>query len=153
MHGSIRAIVLCLAAGCGGSSAVTIPPPPPMLPGSSVADTDGEGDVHGASGPEARGTLDSRHVVRGIQARMPAIKRCYQSQLRRNPSLRGKLTVELAIEERGRVAAARALENTTGSPAVADCVMVVLQKLHIDPGPEGGTVRFKYPFIFHPMGS
>lgn len=106
---------------------------------------DGGGDIGGS------GDFDSSIVVRQIRARLRAIQRCYETELRRNPSLQGKVTVQFTIVERGTVSAARATENTTGSPAVASCVVNTVRRFRFNPGPEGGSVSFSYPFVFAPQ--
>jgi len=103
------------------------------------------GDTGGA------GDFDSSVVVRTIRTRIRAIQRCYETELRRNPSLAGKVTVQFTIVERGTVSNARATENTTGSPAVANCVVSTVRRFRFNPGPEGGSVNFSYPFVFAPQ--
>ncbi|MBX3251212.1 MAG: TonB family protein [Myxococcales bacterium] len=103
------------------------------------------GDIGGS------GDFDARLVVSQIRARLSAIQRCYETELRRNPTLAGKVTVQFTIEVRGNVTGARATENTTGSPAVADCVVSTVSRFRFNPGPEGGSVSFSYPFVFAPQ--
>ena len=70
--------------------------------------------------------------------------------LKNNIQLAGKVVMELQIEESGRVSRAEALENTTRSESIAACIGGELRLLRFDPGPEGGSVVFKYPFVFKP---
>ena len=83
--------------------------------------------------------------------RLRAIQRCYETELRTNPTLEGKVTVEFTIVERGTVTNARASENTTGSAAVANCVVRTVRRFRFNPGPDGGSVTFSYPFVFAPQ--
>ena len=46
---------------------------------------------------------------------------------------------------------AKASENTTGSPAVAECVTRTISRFRFNPGPDGGSVTFRYPFVFQPQ--
>lgn len=103
------------------------------------------GDVGGA------GEFDSALVVRQIKQRIKSITRCYESELRKNPSLAGKVQVEFTIQQRGNVTGAKATQNTTGSPAVAECVTRTISRFRFNPGPEGGSVTFRYPFVFQPQ--
>jgi TonB family protein len=105
----------------------------------------GGGDIGGA------GAFDAATVQAQIKLRLKSITRCYESELRKNPSLAGKVTVTFTIQERGNVTDARASENTTGSPAVADCVTRTISRFRFNPGPEGGSVTFRYPFVFQPQ--
>jgi len=103
------------------------------------------GDIGGS------GAFDAALVQRQIKQRIKSITRCYESELRRNPGLAGKVTVTFTIEQRGNVTGARATENTTGSPAVADCVTRTIRRFRFNPGPDGGSVTFRYPFVFQPQ--
>ena len=105
----------------------------------------GGGDVGGA------GEFDAATVQRQIKQRLKSITRCYESELRKNPSLAGKVSVTFTIQERGNVTDAKASENTTGSPAVADCVTRTISRFRFNPGPDGGSVTFRYPFVFQPQ--
>jgi TonB family protein len=105
----------------------------------------GGGDIGGA------GIFDSSKVQSQIRRRLSAIQRCYEHELTRNPSLAGKVTVQFTIQERGNVTGARAAVNTTGSSAVAQCVTGIISRLRFNPGPEGGSVQFSYPFVFAPQ--
>lgn len=103
------------------------------------------GDIGGA------GEFDAALVQRQIKQRLKSITRCYESELRKNPSLAGKVSVTFTIQERGNVTNARATENTTGSPGVADCVTRTISRFRFNPGPDGGSVTFRYPFVFQPQ--
>ena len=97
------------------------------------------------------GDFDARQVVSLIRQRLSAIRACYERELRRNPQLAGKVTVDFTIQTTGSVSGVRASENTTGDSAVATCVTGVVQRFRWNPGPEGGSVTFSYPFVFAPQ--
>lgn len=103
------------------------------------------GDIGGA------GDMDGAAVARMIRGRSSAFRRCYETSLRSNPSLAGRVSVQFTIQERGNVSGARATENTTGDSALASCVTRVVSGLRWRQGPEGGAVTFSYPFIFAPQ--
>jgi TonB family protein len=106
---------------------------------------DSDGDMTGS------GDFDQRVVVNLIRQRISAIRACYERELRRNPQLSGKVTVEFTIQTTGTVSGVRATENTTGDDAVAACVVSTVQRFRFNPGPEGGSVTFSYPFVFAPQ--
>jgi len=97
------------------------------------------------------GDFDQSNVTRLIAQRISAIRACYEAQLRRNPTLSGKVTVEFTIQTTGSVSGVRASENTTGDAAVATCVTGVVSRFRWNPGPVGGSVQFAYPFVFAPQ--
>lgn len=94
--------------------------------------------------------FDAQAVQARIKTRLWRIRDCYENELPIDPGLAGKVIMEFQIEESGRVSRAEALENTTGSETVAACIGDELLLLRFDPGPEGGSVVFKYPFVFNP---
>ena len=121
--------------------------------GEAVKERDVRGNVGLNSGGDVGGSgeFDQALVQRQIKQRLKSITRCYESELRKNPSLSGKVTVTFTIQERGNVTGAKASENTTGSPAVADCVTRTISRFRFNPGPDGGSVTFRYPFVFQPQ--
>jgi hypothetical protein len=97
------------------------------------------------------GYFDQAEVVRMIRSRQSAFRRCYETSLRNNPSLAGRVAVQFTIQPQGNVSGARATENTTADAALASCVVRVISGLRWRTGPEGGPVTFGYPFIFQPQ--
>ena len=121
--------------------------------GAAVKERQVRGDVGLRTGGDIGGSgeFDASLVQRQIKQRIKSITRCYESELRKNPGLAGKVTVTFTIEQRGNVTGAKASENTTGSPAVAACVTRTISRFRFNPGPEGGSVTFRYPFVFQPQ--
>jgi hypothetical protein len=104
------------------------------------------GDIGGA------GEFDANLVIAKIRSRLGGIRACYERELRKNPTLAGKVTIEFAIEERGNVSGVKVAENTTGDVAVGECVANEIKRIPtFNPGPEGGKVIFSYPFVFAPQ--
>jgi TonB family protein len=94
------------------------------------------------------GSFDMQAVVRMINTRRAAITRCYETQLRSNPTLAGRVRVSMTIQESGSVTNVRAVENTTNSEEVASCVVRVVQGFRFNPGPTDGSVTYAFPFVF-----
>ncbi|MGD8861781.1 MAG: AgmX/PglI C-terminal domain-containing protein [Myxococcales bacterium] len=103
------------------------------------------GDIAGA------GDFDASLVVAMIRKRIGAIRACYERELRRNPTLAGKVTVEFTIQPRGNVTGVKVVANTTGDNAVGKCVANAVARFRFNPGPDGGSVTFSYPFVFAPQ--
>jgi TonB family protein len=106
------------------------------------------GDVEDEGGS---GDFDQSVVVRMITTRRSAIQACYERELRQNPTLQGRVAIAMTIQESGSVSGVRAAENTTGSDAVASCVVRVVQGFRFNPGPDGGSVSYTFPFVFEPQ--
>lgn len=103
------------------------------------------GDIGGS------GDFDSSLVVAMIKKRIGAIRACYEKELRRNPTLAGKVTIEFTIQPQGNVTSVKVGANTTGDDNVATCVKTAVGLFRFNPGPEGGSVSFSYPFVFAPQ--
>ena len=98
--------------------------------------------------PTGRGFFDQRVVTAEVRRRLGAIRRCYEHTLGARGDVSGKVTTELTIQEAGNVTNVRTIENTTGTPRMAECVERTIRTLRFDPGPEGGSITFRYPFVF-----
>ena len=57
-----------------------------------------------------------------------------------------------AIQTRGNVTAVKVKQNTTNDAAVGTCVANTVKRFRFNPGPEGGSVTYAYPFVFAPQG-
>ena len=102
------------------------------------------------SGPSSTigtGKLDTNQITSVVKRRQGAIKSCYERELKKNPNLGGKITVQFTIGQVGRVTSAKVTVNTTGSAAVANCIKQRIARWRF-PKPEGGDVTVAYPFIF-----
>jgi TonB family protein len=121
--------------------------------GGQVTERTVKGSVKSTAGDEVGGSgdFDSSVVVAMIKTRLRAIQMCYEQQLRRNPSLAGKVTVEFSIQPRGNVTDVKVKENTTNDAAVGTCVANTVSTFRFNPGPEGGSVTYAYPFVFSPQ--
>jgi outer membrane biosynthesis protein TonB len=123
----------------------------PVGVASPLPSTRGEGAAALAAPSVASGEFDSRIVASRIRGTSSRIKRCYERELAQNPTLRGGLRIEFTIMSDGSVAHTQATENTI-SPTVGACVVEVIASLRFTPGPTGGSVRYRFPFLFEPGG-
>ena len=90
-------------------------------------------------------------VSRQLRRRVRAVQNCYERELRVNPTLQGRVSVHFTILPTGNVTSARAQSNSTGSPAVASCVVNTVRRLRFNPAPVGGNAMFTCPFDFAPQ--
>ena len=96
------------------------------------------------------GRLDPAVIQRIVRLNAGRFMGCYQSGLRSNPSLEGRVAVSFLIGRDGTVTAA---QDTSGSdlpdPDVRACVVRSFGTLEF-PEPKGGLVTVIYPFTFTP---
>lgn len=94
------------------------------------------------------GKVDASVVRKQIQRDLPKINRCYESALRREPDLSGKVKVRFAIVRSGVVASVKVLENTTGHQGVERCVARVVSDIQFPSRRKGKALSFTFPFVF-----
>jgi TonB family protein len=95
------------------------------------------------------GVLDQSSIASVINRRKGAVKSCYEKQLKRNPKLRGKVSIQFTILRSGRVGQVKAVEDTTGDPMVGRCIVQKMKRWRF-PKPDGGEVTVAFPFVFAP---
>lgn len=99
--------------------------------------------------------VDSSDIDQGklgafIRARIPSIRACYESALKRNPGLKGKISIRFAILETGGLADVAAALNSVGSPEVVACIVNTMRGWRT-PFRPSGPVTVEYPFVFQPV--
>lgn len=103
----------------------------------------------GVASAKRGSSFDASEVRREIRRDLPKINRCYESALRHDPSLAGKVAVQFTVAPEGDVHEAEVVHNTTGSPQVARCVARVVSKVRFRPRRAGeDPLRFTFPFVF-----
>jgi TonB family protein len=97
------------------------------------------------------GSGRSQDEVAAIVARhTSAIQSCYQSELRRNPNLQGKLVVRFVISPQGAVESVTVLSSSLNNASVEKCVVNRMRRWDdfgaIDPKRGKMTIRQVYTF-------
>ncbi len=88
-------------------------------------------------------------VAKYVKARLKAIQNCYERELKRNPTLKGRVVVAFTIGTSGRTSAIEVEENTLGSEAVGTCIRSLIRTWAFPFRPDG-DVPVSYPFVFAP---
>jgi TonB family protein len=91
--------------------------------------------------------MDKTQLSAVFRAREGALRSCYERELKKNPSLGGKLTVKFTIGGAGRVTSASVTKHLDGSSAVGECVVSRIQTWKF-PSPEGGDVTVSKSIVF-----
>jgi outer membrane biosynthesis protein TonB len=96
--------------------------------------------------------IDSSDIDQGklgafVRARMGLIKACYENALKRNPNLKGKISIRFTILETGGLAEVTAVQNSVGAPEVAACIVNTMRGWRTQFRPSG-PVTVEYPFVF-----
>lgn len=96
---------------------------------------------------EVDGAVDSASVAKTIRGSSAAVKRCYDKALLANPTLKGKVSVTILINEKGRVESIDIAEDTLKDAETIKCIKGVIGRLRF-PKPEGGPASVTFPFMF-----
>lgn len=97
------------------------------------------------------GTLSRAQIYDVVKRNRGAIRYCYESQLMRYPTLRGRVEIDFIIDTSGRVSKVKVPTNTLAPAAargnVSRCLMKFVSRWRF-PQPRGGKARVIYPFTF-----
>jgi hypothetical protein len=96
------------------------------------------------------GNLDSGALMRLIRRKRRQFKYCYERELKRSPSLRGKLSVRVTVSMRGRASNTEIEENSLNNN-VARCIIRGIKRWRF-PKPTDGPTNVVIPFVFSPAG-
>ncbi len=120
----------------------------------AVADGGDETPPGSSSNSAASGRNEFRSnesLLNAVRRYTPGIQFCYDNELKKNPSLRGKLVVSMTVLANGSISEAVIVEDSLKSKAVRDCVMAQIRGWQLPEIPQGVT-SFKTPFVFTPSG-
>ncbi|MEO1268415.1 MAG: AgmX/PglI C-terminal domain-containing protein [Myxococcota bacterium] len=106
-----------------------------------------EESPHVTERDSSTGSLDKKVIQRVVRKNLRGVKSCYERELRKNPSLEGRVEVTFAVLPTGRVADVRIIRNTVNDK-VGQCITTKVGRW-VFPKPEGdGRVSLVYPFVF-----
>ncbi len=95
------------------------------------------------------GNLDPRLVHAAIEARMPRVRSCYKTALRRDTSLRANLRVRFTVDENGRGSRVEDAGSHTRDKELTTCIHAEFASMRF-PRPEGGVITIVYPILIGP---
>lgn len=94
-------------------------------------------------------SVDKESISKAIRQRIKSVQTCYEKELKRNPSLKGKIAVRFVITTTGRVSEATIDSNTMGDDAVAQCLINTIKRWTFNVKPEEDS-PVVFPFVFQP---
>ena len=102
-----------------------------------------------AGNTQVNGRLPPEVIQRVVRQNFGRFKMCYDTGLRTNPSLGGRVAVKFIIDRTGAVSTAADGGSDLADRNVVSCVVRAFNSLSF-PAPEGGIVTVVYPFQFTP---
>ncbi len=97
------------------------------------------------------GRLPPEVIQRIVRANFGRYRSCYQSALKTNPNLQGRVSVRFIIGRNGSVNSASG-SGDLPNQGVISCVTQAFYGLSF-PAPDNGIVTVSYPIMFTPAGS
>ena len=101
---------------------------------------------------EVQGGLSKEIIRRLIRRHLNELKYCYQRQLRRDPSLYGRLVLTFTISPTGQVPVASVKSSTINNRQVETCAVKAVRRWLFPKPTGGGVVKVTYPFVFRAAG-
>lgn len=101
--------------------------------------------------PRVSGYLSAEQIMRVVRQNSAAIRYCYESELQRQPNLRGRIEIGWRINREGRVTTSRVARSTMSNARVEGCIVRQVRNWRFDQ-PDGGEVDVVFPFIFGATG-
>jgi hypothetical protein len=98
------------------------------------------------------GALSASELTRFIQARLPSMRACYERELRRNPTLAGRVVARFVIATNGRITQSEIVQNTLGNDDVGNCIKTAMRSWST-PFRPSEDAQVEFPFVFQPDGS
>ena len=96
--------------------------------------------------------INTTELSQLIQKQHQSVRRCYESQLKRNPKLTGSMDVRFKITHWGRVGKTKITNNALSNRKVKRCVVKAIRKWRF-PFTRKGGVTIELPLLFKPQGS
>jgi hypothetical protein len=77
---------------------------------------------------------------------------CYDNALANHPGIEGNLDIRWTIDPAGKVTEADldTSHSEIVEPAVANCIIAIINGIHFNASPKGFETKAHYPFNFHP---
>lgn len=96
---------------------------------------------------EVDGAIDSTGVDKVIKSIKPAIQRCYDKALLANPTLQGKVSLAISINEKGHVENIKTTEDTLNDDGINKCFLGILNRLRFSK-PNDGKANIVFQILF-----
>jgi len=103
--------------------------------------------IEGAASKESK--RDPQAINEVVTSHRASIKMSYEKFLKRDPNLKGKITLRITITASGEVSSVLIVVNSTGNKEFADELVRKVKMWQFEPVTDG-EVTVSYPFVFAP---
>ncbi|NCN41698.1 AgmX/PglI C-terminal domain-containing protein [bacterium] len=99
------------------------------------------------------GSLTAEEIKRVVDAHENEVQYCLNQALKLDPGISGRVEISWTIFGQGQVRNTKVAQNTTGSEALATCIMRYLKTWTFPKPASGSTADVSFPWIVKPKGS
>ncbi|MEM9453847.1 MAG: AgmX/PglI C-terminal domain-containing protein [Myxococcota bacterium] len=97
-----------------------------------------------------RGALDRDIIRRIVRSHINEVRYCYRQGLAKDPTLAGRVTIELTIDPSGKVPTANVKSTSLSDDEVAECIAKATKRWRFPKPSDGGVAIVTYPFVLDP---
>lgn len=101
---------------------------------------------------EALGRRTEQSIMQVVMGRQGQITYLYEKHLKKNPNLRGKISIEFTIAANGFITEAKIIESTINLPELEQEILNLIKRLKFEPIPSGNVTTI-FPFQFSKLNS
>lgn len=103
--------------------------------------------------PVVMGSLSKDGLEKVIKRHSAEVRYCYEVELQKQPTLKGRVSVKFVIDATGAVASAVVSSTTLNSAPVESCLLSRLLRWKFPESDGGGVVIVTYPWVFSPQSA
>ncbi len=122
--------------------------------GGAGAPGKGRGETQIAMTPgsaKSTGSCSRDNIQTVVMSHAAAVRYCYEVEVQRRPSLKGKVELMWKVDGQGAVSTSRVNSSSLGSPQVEGCILRQLKRWRFAK-PAAGECTVYFPFIFGVKG-
>jgi eukaryotic-like serine/threonine-protein kinase len=124
------------------------PEPPKAEPANPEPPADAKPDFVDAPPVKPRPAIDNATVTAVVGSHRPEVLKCFADGKKKDRSLHGTITLQLAVDASGKVARVQ-VQSTLTSPLVAGCVVKVANSWRFPARAPGEMANVAYPFTIN----
>ena len=94
--------------------------------------------------------LSQNDVLHTIKTNLHEIKKCYELELKSNPSLKGKVSVRFIVDTDGSTESVEVNESSIKSQRMQSCIVSKISSWNFSRPRNNSKVTVNYPFSFSP---
>jgi biopolymer transport protein ExbD len=100
--------------------------------------------------PGVGGAMTEKMADTRLKTLVPSIEACYATALGTNPSIGGRVVVQVDVGPNGEIMGSELVSSTVGDEGLPKCILSKVPSLTFEPLGDQQTARIHYPIVFSP---